>query len=284
MQRLMLLEWHHRSRISKNTMTPHPSSSHPEHGFTMVVIAALFIAFAVIASVAVERNTTVQLITRRDNAAAQLSRLSNAIIEYAVFNGSGTSLVYPCPARLDLLTSDANFGKSVQTSEGYAQSCSNTAGDVVGPPVTTISGYIPVMGAVGSDVLRGMVPVQTLSGYGIGLNEAFDPWNSRIAYVVNRQLTAGGSKSQANNPTVADAVTGNAIPNPDFILISYGRDGVGAIKRGNTAVSIACTNGTATLRFENCDTDSAFVFAPTNTNAGTTGATYFDDIITYYRQ
>ena len=84
---------------------------HPESGFTMVVIAALFVAFAVIAAVAVERNTTVQQITRRDDTITQLNRIASAIIEYSVFNKSGTTNLYPCPARLDLDATDANFGR-----------------------------------------------------------------------------------------------------------------------------------------------------------------------------
>ncbi|MBX9726981.1 MAG: hypothetical protein K2X09_06925, partial [Rickettsiales bacterium] len=85
-------------------MTQRPT--HHESGFALVVIAALFIAFAVVGAALVERNTTTQLITRRDSANEQLTKLSNAIIEYAVFNQTSGTLRYPCPARADLLTSD----------------------------------------------------------------------------------------------------------------------------------------------------------------------------------
>lgn len=258
-------------------MMPHRTS---QQGFTLVVIAALFVAFAVIAAVAVERNTTVQQITRRDATNEQLTRLSNAIIEYAVFHKSGTVLIYPCPAATNLAVTSPSFGAV-------------TAGcDAGAPPAGTVG--VPTNTAA-DNVLVGMVPVRDLAAYGIGVNDAFDPWNNRIMYIVNRKLTTGSptlAVEQPNNPTINDTRTtyvpgGGYLIKPDFILLSYGRDGVGAIKRPNTAIGIGCTNGTATLRYENCDNDTNFYIAPTNTGASATGGvtgTYFDDILTYFRQ
>lgn len=253
-----------------------------ESGFTLVVIAALFVAFAVIAAVAVERNTNLQMVTRRDAARDQLTRLSNAIIEYAVFNKSGTNLMYPCPARLDQLTSSSSFGASVGPP-ATAPLCSDITGDVAANPSTTSTG-IPILGAAGAPVLRGMVPVQTLSQYGISMNEAFDPWDNRIVYVVNRNLTLGSVSLNVGNPALSDPRTGAAFPAPDFILISYGRDGVGATKRNSTSIAIPCTNGGTTLRFENCDVDTDFYLTPSYTAADATTTTYFDDVISFYRQ
>jgi hypothetical protein len=243
-----------------------------EAGFTLVVIAALFIAFAVIAAVAVERNTTVQLITRRDAANVQLTKLSNAIIEYAVFNQTGGKLIYPCPAKANEATSVATFGKSVDN--GTTQDCSTV--DYTG--VTTLTGPL-----ANTDVIRGMVPIQTLSQYGLGVNDAFDPWNNRIMYVVNRQLTQGGSGSNSNNPTISDNTT-QSFSAPDFILISYGRDGVGATRRESVAVSIACAAAATKARLENCDNDTAFTYIPTYTAATAGDTSYFDDILSFYRQ
>lgn len=229
----------------------------------MVVIGVLFVAFSIIAMVAVERTNATQFITKRNAAAAQLTKLSNAILDYAVANASGNALVYPCPAQTNLLTTNASFG-------AVTPSCFNT----------TTGGTVLLAG----DTLSGMVPVQALAPYGITLNDAFDPWDNRIMYVVNRQLTSGGSGSNATNPTLTTPVTGGSLPGPDFLLISYGRDGVGATKRNSTTVGIACTNGTATRRFENCDTDAAFYYMPTYTAIGSTSTTYYDDIVTYFRK
>jgi hypothetical protein len=229
----------------------------------MVVIAALFIAFAVIAAVAVERNTVTQQITRRDATQAQLDRLANAILDYATFSGG----LFPCPAQLDLATTDGGFGSSVNTAG--TQNCSGT-------DHTSITRS--------TDVVRGMVPVQTLSAYGIGINEAFDPWNNRIFYAVNRQLTTNGSRIVAGNPTLTDARTGMTLAQPDFILFSVGKDGLGGFKRSNasTTPDLACAASTV-LRLENCDGDATFLIAPTFTDSSATAATYFDDIIVFYR-
>ena len=243
----------------------------------MVVIAALFIAFSVIAAVAIERNSATQLISRRDSAAQQLTRISNALIEYSVANISNGTLYYPCPALETILTSSASFGAA-------STGCSSTAGDVVGPPATTASG----LAILGTNVIRGMVPVQDLAPYGVTLNDAFDPWNNRIAYVVNRRLTKGSAataaSSQGTNPTVTHQTTGTLIAPPDFILLSYGRDGIGAFRRGKTSVDIACPTASAVLRLHNCGVSTNFYVAPTNTGSAATGATYFDDVLTYYRQ
>jgi hypothetical protein len=241
----------------------------------MVVIAALFVAFAVIAAVAIERNTVVQQITRRDATAEQLSRIANAIIEYSVFNKSGTTNLYPCPARLDLDTTDATFGRALD--DGGAPAQPNCHSTLPGSGVTLLAG----------STIKGMVPVQTLSQYGVGINDAFDAYNNRILYIVNRTLTPNGSPSQAANPTIAEPWGSYAIPAPDFILISLGKDGVGATRRGSTAVAIACAagaDGAVNNRYKNCNTDASFYLTPTYTVPSAVATTYFDDILTHYRQ
>ena len=85
-------------------------------GFVAVVIAALFIAIAVVAAVVLERNTVIQQVTRRDMAVAQLQRISNAIIEYGVANKAGTNNLYPCPARVDIAPGNGWDARSCGTN------------------------------------------------------------------------------------------------------------------------------------------------------------------------
>ncbi len=276
-------------------MSMTPSHTSQQSGFTIVVIAALFVAFAVVIAAVVERNNTLQNISRRNEAADQLNRLSYAIIEYSVFNKSGTNLLYPCPALPNVLPSDANFGKEVTVANLYAADCSSVAGDVVGNPSATVTG-LEVLGAAGSSTIRGMVPVQALTQYGIGINDAFDPWNNRIMYVVNRNVTRGASFAQATTITISNPRPAFAtLPSPDFLLISYGRDGLGGIKRTSTTIGIPCgaTATSAIYRYENCDSDATFYntssYIADGANATATPPTslntfYFDDIVSYYRQ
>jgi hypothetical protein len=237
----------------------HTHNSTAQSGFTMVVIAALFIAFAVVAAVAIERNTTVQHITRRDAAEAQLHRLSRAILEYYTFNTNAL----PCPAATNVAAQASGFGAATTNCH-------------TGVPASGVT-------ELGTNIFVGMVPVQTLSAYGVGINDAFDPWNNRIMYVMNRSLAPNGAPARAALPALADNRTNTVNAVPDFILISYGRDGIGAIKRSSTTVALACATS-ANIRTENCDTDEAnFIIAPTRTDPLATSATYFDDILVYYR-
>lgn len=259
-----------------------------QQGFTLVVVAALFIAFSVVAAAIVERNSTMQSITRRDATMDQLRRLSNAILEYGVANKSGTVLVYPCPALVNVATTGSFFGVGVSSTNGYTNDCSSTVGDVSASPNTTVDGLV-ILGAAGTDVIIGMVPVRDLMPYGIGPDDAFDAWGDRIMYVVNRKLTSSSAAlatDQPNNPTLTDNTTGLALASPDFILISYGRDGAGGYKRPNssTTATIACPTSGAPLRSKNCDGDNTFYITPTYMAGNAVSATYFDDILVYFRQ
>lgn len=256
----------------------HTLSHTAERGFTMVVIAALFIAFAIVAAAVVERNTITQQIARRDAAVAQLHKLQNAIIEYSVFNrNSGNVNLYPCPADITLETNSGEFGVAVHDGSNV-QDC-HTAPH---PP-----GEINIGGTA---IDEGMVPVQTLSQYGISTEDAFDPWNNKIVYVVNHKRTPNGDGTASTDITInfPTTWTNYNIPKPDFILISLGKDGMGAYKRGQGAtVSITCAAFTppdTPIRAANCSQTGNYYIAPTYTAADATTASYFDDILVYFVQ
>jgi hypothetical protein len=262
---------HHWRGVCEMSVT-RPTTIHHRHqsGFTAVIIASLFIAFAVIAAVAVERNNIVQHITRRDATNEKLTRLSNAIIEYSIANKTGNTLLYPCPAPLNILSTNTAFGT---------------------PAVACHTGALPAsIDLIGVSAIRGMVPVRILSPYGITIEDTFDAWGNRIMYVVNRRLTLDSTSAsplataQLDNPTMADARTGVTFRAPDFILISYGRDGRGAFKRPYIAATIACPAASVLRREENCDNDASFIDDPTFISANAASATYFDDVLSYYIQ
>jgi hypothetical protein len=256
--------------IIKDSMRTIRLRTSHQSGFTAIVIATLFVAIAVIMAIVVERNTVTQQITKRDATSEQLSRLSNAIIEYGVANSSGTTNFYPCPARLDLAPTNSGFGTSVPN-------CYNTT-----PPLAS---SIDQLTGPSSSVIRGMVPVQTLAPYGVNINDAFDTQGNRIMYVVNRRITLGSttaSGATADNPAITDVRTGQTLLPPDFIVMSYGRDGKGGWNKTATSVGIPCPAASTRLREENCDNDTAFVQSPTNTVAATAPADYFDDVLSFY--
>lgn len=270
-------------------MTKTARTATSQSGFTVVVMAALFIAFAVVVAAMVERNTVLQQITKRDETRDRMQKLAYAIIDHSVFNNSGNINLYPCPADPTVSSANAVFGTAAVNCHTGSPAASSAGGGA--------SVYTTVFLELGTgDPVIGMVPVLELSAYGISINDAFDSWNNRIMYVVNRKLTIGSTSiSQANNPTLTDKRTGGyAIAAPDFILISYGRDRMGAYSRSNNTGTpgVACTTGTTTPYFENCNNDTSFIVAPTYVASGayTTNDgsykynSYFDDILVWHRQ
>ena len=240
-------------------MIPHTRYCTRE-GFSMVVIAALFTAFSVIAAIAIDRNSITKQFDKQAQARTQLARLSNAILKYYVLNSNK----YPCPARYDLSTGNASFGAEWNSGTNC---------------VTGTSGGIIVLSG-STEVIEGMVPIAALTFYGADIGDGFDPWGNRIMYVVNRQLTQGGGTA-TTRPTVTDGITGRTINQPDFIVMSFGPDKLGAIPRDGTAITTSCA-ATTDARGENCDQDLNFIYRPSFTGPNATSTTSYDDIISFY--
>ncbi len=227
-----------------------------QQGYALVVVVLLFTAFAAVSVAYMDRNTVQQKIDRAASTRAELTRLSNAIVQAYYFNAT-TQYRYPCPAAYNVLPTGSAFGSEVTGCQS-------------GTP-----GGIDVLS--GGEMIRGMVPVRALAAYGIDNTEAFDSWGNRIMYVVNRQLTTSGSGTGSSYPTLKDLTTNTTLAAPDFMLISYGPDHLGAITRNSTTVGFTCTG--STTREENCNGDLNFYTSSSNTPSTATSSTYFDDIV-----
>lgn len=249
---------------------PISSSRHSSQGYALIVIAALLAAFMAVAGALLESNVADDQLDRQSKARDQLTTLSNALNQYAAFNSNR----YPCPARPDLAYGNASFGAAVSSCETGALNTGGLAG-ISGLPDDTS----------GSEIIRGMVPVRALVPYGITPEDAFDPWGSRIMYVVNRTLTPGGTGAPTTSPTVTDPVTSTTLGQPDYVLVSYGKDRKGGVVRSQTSTMTAtssCPSASAVLSEENCDNDLTFYQRPLYIAANATSSTYFDDILSYY--
>lgn len=244
---------------------------HATGGFALMIVAALFLAFALIATAVIERSS---ITTKQDQfvlAEAQLHRLSEAIIRYRKDNADR----YPCPALLTIPLADANFGAAQRPCN-------------LGGPLLPLS----------PSVVQGAVPVRELVRYGIQLEDMFDPWGNRIVYSVDRALTNATTPSpDSDRIIVKEYLTGldeaqDVLTTQDYVLVSYGPDGIGATPRERTSVAIPCAQGAqfeSQLRFTNCQDDNA-EFAKThyrdatvsNTNIPTSNVDYFDDVIVHF--
>lgn len=244
-------------------MTTRPAQS--ESGYALIVIAALFTAFATVAALMLDRNVVTAELDRQKIAQAQVSRLASAIANYARYNGGR----YPCPAPMDTAYTDTTFGAAA----------GNCVASVPSGLTALTSG-----GCVGNacKIVRGMIPVRSLVAYGAKApDDAIDPWGSRIQYSVHRELTSAGSGDSSSYPaSIFDYISNTALSVPHYVIVSLGRDRTGATLKNGTTVVAACASSTD-RRLENCDTDATFLRGPLNLSA-TTQADIFDDTISSY--
>lgn len=257
-------------------MHAHSTHARGQEGFGIVVVALLFTAFAVIAATMLDRSTTKLELERQQQIEAQLSRLSIALLKYARYNDHR----FPCPASMEVLPSNVAFGAASPS-----------------PPTMCATGYALgggtyVLGGSGGKLITGMVPVRDLVPYGVSYSEAFDPWGSRIAYVVHRDLTYNTSNAtvalatNAERALVTDYASGQSItPEPDAVLISYGRDRMGGrLRSQSSALSTPPIGCSATERRGlNCDGDRAFIRGPLAVGSRTPTTVYFDDTLSAVR-
>lgn len=228
-----------------------------EEGFALIVVAALFLAFATLAAAMIDRSNATKLMQAQVSTQEKLSRISMAMVQYYLFNGSR----YPCPAPWNVAHNASNFGLSV--------ACVSSS-----PPGITV---FP-----GASVVMGTIPVAALAPYGIAHNDAFDAWNNRIMYAVDRNMaTGGGGTASVPRISITDRYTNQTYRSPDFLLISYGRDGIGAIPLNMTSISIPCTVDGAP-RHINCAPNLNFIKGPALVGPNATALNYFDDILSFY--
>jgi hypothetical protein len=237
---------------------------HSNEGFALIVVTAMFVAFAMLAAAVIDRSNATQQLDAIAKTREKLSKLSNAIIAYSLLNSDQVGYEYPCPAAMNVASTDVAFGTSVANC------------DSITPAGTTL---LPA-----SAMISGMVPVSELLSYGILREDAFDAWNNRIVYVVDRGMTTATPTASAAGlrANVRDYVAGEYFVPPDFIVMSYGKDGLGATPKAQVSVVIACPLD-STNRSMNCDdTDRQFYQAPINTGPNVGAGDYFDDILSFY--
>lgn len=172
----------------------------------------------------------------------------------------------PCPAPLNVSTSDSTFG--VALSE---VNCKLTA---VGTGTYRNSTY---------GVRVGGVPINTL---GLANKYAFDTYGNKLTYVVTEDAVDGTDTDLGKIP-IFDA-NDNIISSPIFLILSHGADGRGAFNINGT-VATGCVDGVAARHdAANCvhttagDVDNvALAFVNTNFNDGDIAARRFDDVMSF---
>lgn len=231
-----------------------------QQGFALFVIAALFVAFALVAAAMIDRTTNLQHLDNFRNTKAQVSRLSYALIRYKLETGR-----YPCPANPALDPYDVNFGIGVNCQDDTIASNNN-------------------LEKLTATVWRGMVPFRDLMPYGITQRDVYDAWGSRIMYNSDRTLANGGSGTQdpAETMSVEDIHIFSTFyyRPPEFLVISYGPDRMGAYSQSGSRPLPCGTNGRPQDR--NCAADANFKLYRITMGPSVPINQYFDDILSFY--
>ena len=139
------------------------------------------------------------------------------------------------------------------------------------------------------NVLIGVVPVRTLS---LPDSYMFDSWGKRITYAVTQSHTndAGVNWAAPGLVEILDS-SGNTISSQaTYVLVSHGKNGVGAYRRDGGAVKVPSDSSTTTAELSNARVDTAGANTPgdnkfrdaifDDTQDGiTANVNYFDDIV-----
>ena len=216
--------------------------------------------------------------------------VSRALTQYALVNDG-----YPLPADRDLTYGDANYGYS---AVGPFSTC--TLDD---DEACRLTGTSDKAGPAGNDpVLKGDIPFATL---GLPYTSAIDGFGNRLTYAVSEYLTIGSPvtfddengviriQDETGNFT-SDTLRREVSDDAHFVIISHGRNGMGAFTRTGVLRSACDTADTSLGRDrENCDLDAIFtnnfivytrkdgVADFTRTESAVAGAAYYDDYVKF---
>lgn len=191
-------------------------------------------------------------------------------IEKALFAYSEKGWLLPCPASPTAALNSADFGAS--------DDCILTA--------PAKAGITALNAGTNEEVWVGAVPTRALN---LPDNAMFDGWGNRMRYAILKKLAMTSTDFTTFISTVTtggiqvnDGYDNQVLPANDesvvsYVLLSFGKDGKGALTRPGTATGITCPAASTIKSEENCDGDA--VFNDATYNDGTIAAQQFDDLI-----
>jgi hypothetical protein len=164
----------------------------------------------------------------------------------------------PCPAPLTANKGDATYARETD--------CSDTT-----PPAGTFRIEHPA--SSGNYVRIGAAPI-----YDMEMPDEYvaDAWYGKYLYAVSEGLTSTMTSSSTGNITVQDGASADIQTEVAWVVVSMGKDNMGAYAARTANMILNCASGT--LDEENCDYSNG-IFRDTTFNDGSVTANYFDDII-----
>lgn len=227
----------------------------PHAGFTLIeLLIAVIVTGIILGLISTAVVSFSQQISDRKNKRI-LTTVQDQINKYLEVNGR-----YPCPARLTLDISDAEFGL-----EAFPSCTSGGTGN----------GIFRTSGRGGRNIKIGAVPVRSLN---LPDEYIFDTYNTRLLYAVTERMATDGTYNRDEGAISIQDGNGNSIVQPagsaPYIILTHGENKSGGYA-GTTGVSsgVNCS-GLSPSEQENCDNDSVFIRTLLKS---TDGNTYFDD-------
>jgi prepilin-type N-terminal cleavage/methylation domain-containing protein len=228
-------------------------------GFTLIEMAIVMVVIGLVLSGALVAVAPVVQNTKISETNERLDRIEQALTLYAIRNGC-----LPCPADPSQSSTGTNPGQSIKgTSTAYSSGCTGTQDCGFG------------------ESKQGAVPWVTL---GLSEGDITDGFGTRIDYSVTSALAhdnglmrtppstypAGTLTVQNYNSVVQTTAAG-------YVLVSHGIDRFGGYVAGSGSHITSGPNSASATQIQNEDTNTTFV--QDILYVGTTGSTYFDDIV-----
>lgn len=244
------------------------------HGYSLLELAAVISIIAVILGLSISAGSMQMRMAEYRGTRENLETIRTALDLYKAKYGR-----YPCPARLDLAPTDANYGRSHFC--GPSDTCPAPPPTL---PYVACPSDVPA-GTVFSTAI-GAVPFREL---GIGEEISLDKWDNRIVYAVDRAHTVSSGSGlgrtriidQTGNEITQSPVSGEAI----YVLTSMGANEMGAFGSAGNLVR-ACGAGRNDV--ENCDFQAVAtqnnIFRDMPKNQGAVESSIFDDEILWKTQ
>ncbi|MAE51759.1 MAG: hypothetical protein CMH27_08100 [Micavibrio sp.] len=245
-------------RTIRSTQTTNRNRKN-SRGFTLIEMAVALMIIGLIMAPAIASYSLYKTKEKIDHTSNSMDRVQGAISGYLQTHGR-----YPCPAALDLDSTDVQYGY---------ENCAAAA-----PSVYTATSQNPDPLLTNKNVLIGTIPFRTLN---LEEDDMIDGYHSRLTYAVTEMLTdAATYEHYLGGLDIVDANGDTAITpqyTAHYIVISHGQDNSGANTLGGALVG-TCAAAPVDDR-ENCDhTDPATIDA---TFVATAKSNDYDDKVLY---
>lgn len=171
----------------------------------------------------------------------------------------------PCPAQFNLPLTHSYFAREIDNARVVA------AGVVPEATTCAVATNRPGYYSLVDSVLIGALPSRTLN---LPDSYAFDAWGNRFTYAIDRDF-ASGTWPVSGEIRVDDNQGNTNASNAVYVLISHGKNGLGAYNRNGSANSAAAT----VSEQENGDADDKVFRDDYILDHENAGVNFFDDIV-----